>query len=92
MIMTNDDKKIKITFAPGFFDNFDGTQEELDNLVKELQESAENGDLNAHRLSEDEIQDLPPHILRELERVMDAITEEGIDLDALEAEHKKRLN
>lgn len=29
-------KKLKIEFAPGSFDNFDGTQEELDALQKEI--------------------------------------------------------
>lgn len=31
------DKKLKITFAPGCFDNFDGSQEELDELIKSLE-------------------------------------------------------
>ena len=34
------DKKIKIEFAPGAFDTFDGTQEELDALVTELERMA----------------------------------------------------
>ena len=29
-------KEIKLNFAPGCFDNFDGTQEELDSLIEEL--------------------------------------------------------
>lgn len=33
-------KKLKIKFAPGCFDNFEGSQEELDQIVKDL----ENGD------------------------------------------------
>lgn len=33
-----DKKKIKITYAPGAFTEFDGTQEELDEFVKELEE------------------------------------------------------
>lgn len=90
--MINDDKKIKIKFAPGFFENFDGTQEELDNLVKELEEGALNGTLESKRLTEEELEQLPDHVLHELNRVLDAITEEGIDLDQLEADYKKRLN
>lgn len=38
-------KTIKVTYAPGCFNEFDGTQEELDNLVKEIQELAESGKL-----------------------------------------------
>jgi hypothetical protein len=33
----NDDNKLKIVFEPGCFDDFDGTQEELDELVAEIQ-------------------------------------------------------
>ncbi len=38
-------KKMEVVFAPGCFDNFDGTQDELDQLIKEIQEHAENGTL-----------------------------------------------
>lgn len=34
--------KVKITFAPGCFDNFEGTQEELDKLVTEITEQFGN--------------------------------------------------
>jgi len=40
-----DPKKVVIEFAPGCFDNFDGTQEELDELVVEIQQLAESGEL-----------------------------------------------
>lgn len=43
--MSEDKKKITITFAPGAFDNFDGTQEELDELIAEVQRLAESGEL-----------------------------------------------
>lgn len=39
------DKKLHIEFAPGAFDNFDGTQEELDALLAELQRLADSGEL-----------------------------------------------
>ena len=32
----NDDKKIKVIFADGCFDDFEGTQEELDELLAEI--------------------------------------------------------
>ena len=35
-------KTLKIEFAPGAFDNFEGTQEELDNAVKEITETLQN--------------------------------------------------
>lgn len=34
---------LKLVFAPGCFDNFEGTQEELDALVKEIQQGFEDG-------------------------------------------------
>lgn len=34
--MTNENKPLKIQFAPGCFDKFEGTQEELDEFVKEI--------------------------------------------------------
>lgn len=39
--MTNE-KKLKIEFAPGCFDNFEGTQEELDKMVSDIREMFAN--------------------------------------------------
>lgn len=38
-----DDKEIKIVFEPGCFDSFDGTQEELDAMLAEIQQLVESG-------------------------------------------------
>lgn len=38
-------KKPEIIFAPGCFDSFEGTQEELDELVAELNRMVESGEL-----------------------------------------------
>jgi hypothetical protein len=38
-------KKLKVEFAPGCFDSFTGTQEELDELVSEIQKMVETGEL-----------------------------------------------
>jgi hypothetical protein len=40
-----DKKKMEIVFAPGCFDNFDGTQEELDELIQQIKDMAESGTL-----------------------------------------------
>lgn len=37
-----EEKKMKIEFAPGCFDNFEGTQEELDKMVTEIQDLFNN--------------------------------------------------
>ncbi len=37
-------KKLKIEFAPGCFDHFEGTQEELDQLIAEITKQFESGE------------------------------------------------
>lgn len=58
-------EKIKIEFAPGCFDNFDGSQEELDGLIKEITEMVRNGDLQkkARKLDPDDLSDEDLEIL-----------------------------
>lgn len=34
--MTDTKKPLRVEFAPGAFDHFDGTQEELDQMMKEI--------------------------------------------------------
>lgn len=48
-------KKLKITFDPAFFENFDGTQEELDSLINEIEEKFANGDFSEDLIMLDEI-------------------------------------
>lgn len=40
-----DPKKLKIVFEPGCFDDFEGSQEELDNLQAEILAMFESGEL-----------------------------------------------
>ena len=40
-----EEKKITVSFAPGAFDGFDGTQEELDALIAEITRMAESGEM-----------------------------------------------
>lgn len=55
----NEDKSMKIVFAEGCFDDFDGTQEELDELVAQLSEMASSGELfeNATPIDFEDIDD-----------------------------------
>lgn len=80
-------KKMEVVFAPGCFDNFDGTQEELDQLIKEIQESVDNGTLFEkssavsiesllEEMSEEEVEDL----ISTIEQLDD---EENIDFSTL---------
>jgi hypothetical protein len=54
------EKKMKIQFAPGAFDAFDGTQEELDALVEELQRMADSGELIENSVALEDWEDLDP--------------------------------
>ena len=40
-------KDLKIEFAPGCFDNFEGTQEELDALISQITEMFKSGEAQA---------------------------------------------
>jgi hypothetical protein len=65
--MTDKPKATKIEFAPGCFDNFDGTQEELDELVSEIHRMFESGELeeNSHEV---DIEDLDEDIVEAIMR------------------------
>ena len=52
--MSEQNTPLNIEFAPGCFDNFDGTQEELDALIKEIHQLAESGDLFEKAISLDD--------------------------------------
>lgn len=45
--MTNPEnpKGLKVVFAPGCFDQFEGTQEELDEMIAQITAMAESGEL-----------------------------------------------
>ena len=53
-------KKPEIIFAPGCFDNFDGTQKELQELIAEIHRQVEAGTLfeNSRPLFDDEAEEL----------------------------------
>lgn len=55
-----DKKKPEIIFAPGCFDNFEGTQEELQELLAEIHRMLEDGTLeeNSEPLSLEEEEEL----------------------------------
>lgn len=65
MTTEKDLKDFKIEFAPGCFDSFEGTQEELDELVSEIKRMFASGEAQAKAiplefddLDEDEIEAL----------------------------------
>ena len=56
----SEEDKIKVVFAPGCFDEFEGTQEELNELVAEIQRMADSGELfeDVKQVSFDELEEL----------------------------------
>jgi hypothetical protein len=67
-------KPLKVIFDPGCFNSFEGTQAELDEFVKQIQEFAESGLLfeNSVELTDEDIEELDEEtrqqIIRALER------------------------
>jgi hypothetical protein len=67
-------KPLRVIFDPGCFNNFEGTQAELDEFVKQIQAFAESGLLfeNSVELTDEDIEDLDEdtrqQIIRALER------------------------
>jgi len=55
---------MKVQFAPGAFDDFEGTQEELDALVAELEEMFESMSPEelAAQSREVDVADIPEHV------------------------------
>ena len=69
------EKEIKVTFAPGAFDTFDGTQEELDTLMADIMEMFKTGDFkdNVHLITEDEFDELPDEVKQQLTSGMEPV-------------------
>lgn len=53
------ENKLKIVFAPGCFDSFDGTQEELDELMQTIIDQVESGnfEITTELSGEDDLED-----------------------------------
>ena len=77
------DKNVKpeIVFAPGCFDNFEGTQEELDELVAEITRMVESGDLleEGNAVDMDSMMEEDPEFAAALMRQLDLIEDEQTD-------------
>jgi|LauGreDrversion4_2_1035121.scaffolds.fasta_scaffold1878630_1 hypothetical protein len=84
------DKDFKLEFAPGCFDDFEGTQEELDQLVKDIQDMFADGSLfeDSEVLTEDSYNDLPPELVESIFRDI----EMSEDINDCVEERKRKLN
>jgi hypothetical protein len=84
------DKDFKLEFAPGCFDDFEGTQEELDQLVKDIQDMFADGSLfeDSEVLTEDSYNDLPPDLVESIFRDIEMLE----DINDCVEERKRKLN
>jgi len=80
-------KKLKVTFAPGCFDNFDGTQEELDALIKEIEDAIYSGELLeiSEEMSEEDWDELPDDVKLQILESLETFNDD-------EETYKRRLN
>lgn len=64
-------KEVKIEFAPGCFDNFEGTQEELDQMISDIKEMFANGSVHekAQVVTAENFDELPEEVQLQLARV-----------------------
>lgn len=69
-------KDLKIEFAPGCFDNFEGTQEELDGLIEEIKRMFVSGEaqLKSVPLDLDDLDDEEIEILENLSEQNDRVS------------------
>ena len=58
--MTEEKKPLKIIFEPGCFDNFEGTQEELNELMESIKKEFESGSFmeNSRAVDEEYLEEL----------------------------------
>jgi hypothetical protein len=84
------DKDFKLEFAPGCFDDFEGTQEELDQLVKDIRDMFADGSLfeDSEVLTEDSYNDLPPELVESIFRDIEMLE----DINDCVEERKRKLN
>jgi hypothetical protein len=64
---------MKIVFAPGSFDNFEGTQEELDSLIEDIKNLVESGRIfeESEPVDFDEMMEDDPELYQQLMKQMD---------------------
>jgi hypothetical protein len=70
---------MKLVFAPGCFDNFEGTQEELDALVKEIEQGFEDGSFfeKATPVDMDAVDDMDDEKIQAIMKLLDFVDNNG---------------
>lgn len=70
--MSEEKKKLEVVFAPGCFDGFEGTQEELDELIAEIRALVDSGEFLENSRPID-VENLTEEELEKLDMAMDSI-------------------
>lgn len=62
--MSDSENEFEVVFFPGCFDDFDGTQEELDQLIAEITAMVQSGKVAEmlEEISVEELEDLSPEL------------------------------
>ena len=70
-----EEKKLKLEFAPGCFDDFDGTQEELDELIAEITRMVSSGEVlnQSNAVDIDDLIEEDPELAQKLMQSFDNI-------------------
>jgi len=78
-VETDDEGKIKIIFEPGCFDDFDGTQEELDEAVAEITKMFENGlaEAESRELDLEELMETDPEVAEKIINALHRLDGDG---------------
>lgn len=69
--MKNDNTPLKVVFVPGCFDDFDGTQDELDELIKSIHKMAEEDGFQ-NNIEKVNFNELPDHVVEKLQNLLDS--------------------
>ena len=77
----NTKPEFKIVFSPGAFDDFEGTQTELDEMMAELNRQIQSGELFDHstELTTDDWEELPEHVRQVLIAAFEEIEQSDTD-------------
>lgn len=68
-------KELKVEFAPGAFDHFEGTQEELDAMIAEITQAIQSGEFmeNSSPVNMESLQEEDPELYDILLNQLDSI-------------------
>jgi len=68
--MTDEKKPKEIVFMPGCFDSFEGTQEELDELVAEIKQMFESGEPPGKEIDLEQLAEEDPEIAEKIFKIL----------------------